>query len=276
MTGMKSIFFTLVLTVLNVSLATGQEIARHSLEETHSLLDSPRHQEWVRVRHGDREVVAFLVYPEVDHKAKSVIVIHENRGLNDWVRTVADRLAEAGYIAIAPDLLSGMGPGGGRTSDFADSDAAREGIYKLDPTQVTADLTAVVDFVRMLPAANGVVAVAGFCWGGAQTFRFATNEDDLDAAFVFYGTAPADSAGLARISAPVYGFYGGNDARVNATIEPTQRLLDKMAKTYEPVVYEGAGHGFMRRGEAGDASDADRMAMQTAWERWLTLLAGGS
>jgi carboxymethylenebutenolidase len=165
-----------------------------------------------------------------------------------------------------------MGPDGGKTSDFADSDAAREALYKLEPNQVTADLRAVANYVKALPAANGTLTVAGFCWGGSQTFRFATNEPDLDAAFVFYGSGPDAAIDLARIEAPVYGFYGGNDERVNATIPDTESLMAAADKTYEPVIYDGAGHGFMRAGEEPDATDANRQAREDAWARWLDLL----
>jgi len=237
------------------------------------LEDSPRHQEWVEVKHGERTVHAYLVYPEVSHKAAAVVVIHENRGLTDWVRSVADQLAEAGYIAIAPDLLSGMAPGGGKTNDFESGDAAREGIGKLPPDQVTADLNAVADYVAKLPAANGKVAVGGFCWGGAQTFRFATNRENLAAAFVFYGTGPSDAAAVARIKAPVYGFYGGADARVNATIPTSEELMKAAGKTYEPVIYDGAGHGFMRSGEGPDAAAENKKAREEGWARWKSLLA---
>jgi carboxymethylenebutenolidase len=236
------------------------------------LENSPRHQEWVAVKHGNRIVHSFLVFPEVSGKASAVVVIHENRGLTDWVRSVADQLAEAGYIAIAPDLLSGMAPGGGKTSDFPSGDAAREGISSLPPDQVTADLNAVCDYVAKLPASNGKVAVAGFCWGGSQTFRFATNRGDLAAAFVFYGTGPDGKEAIAKIKSPVYGFYGGNDARVNATVPQSAELMKEAGKTYEPVTYEGAGHGFMRAGEEAGASEAKRKAREEGWSRWKALL----
>ena len=126
--------------------------------------------------------------------------------------------------------------------------------------------------MRALPACNGTVAVAGFCWGGAQSFRFATARDDLAAAFVFYGTAPDDEAALARIRGPVYGFYGGNDARVNATLPKTEERMRAVGRTFEPVIYPGAGHGFMRSGEAPDADAANRAARDAAWGRWLELL----
>jgi carboxymethylenebutenolidase len=251
---------------LGVSSAAAQDAASARLEK------SPRHHEWVAVKHGDRTVHAFLVFPEVSGKAPAVVVIHENRGLTDWVRSVADQLAEAGYIAIAPDLLSGTAPGGGKTSDYPNGDAAREGIYKLAPDQVTADLNAVADYVAKLPAANGKVAVGGFCWGGAQTFRLATNRPSLAGAFVFYGTGPEGKDDIARIKAPVYGFYGGSDARVDATIPTSAALMKEAGKTYEPVTYEGAGHGFMRAGEEPDASEANRKAREEAWARWKALL----
>ncbi len=251
---------------LAVSSACAQDASKERLEK------SPRHHEWVAVKQGDRTVHSYLVFPESKGKASAVVVIHENRGLTDWVRSVADQLAEAGYIAIAPDLLSGTAPGGGKTSDFLSSDAAREGISKLPPDQVTADLNAVADYVAKLPASTGKVAVGGFCWGGAQTFRFATNRSGIAGAFVFYGTGPDSKDAIARIKAPVYGFYGGDDARVNATIPTSAALMKEAGKTYEPVTYEGAGHGFMRSGEEPTATEANRKARDEGWARWKALL----
>ena len=242
-----------------------QDFALQRLEK------SPRHHEWVTVKNGERVVHSFLVFPEVKDKATAVVVIHENRGLTDWVRSIADQLAEAGYIAIAPDLLSGMAPNGGKTSDFPSGDAAREAISKVAPEQANADLNVVADYVAKLPAANGKIAVAGFCWGGRQSFRFATYRADLKAAFVFYGSA-ADSSDIAKIKCPVYGFYGGNDARVNATIPKTTELMKQMDKRYEPVTYEGAGHGFMRAGEEPNAEVANKKARDDGWVRWKALL----
>src|SRR5258705_9327866 len=154
------------------------------------LAKSSRHQEWVKVKNGNREVNSFVDYPEVKKKATAVVVIHEIFGMSDWVQQLTDELAEAGYIAIAPDLLSGMGPKGGGTSDF-DANSVRQAIGALPPDQITSDLNAVADYVSKLPAANGKVAVTGYCWGGSQSFRFATSRPSLKAAFVFYGTAPS-------------------------------------------------------------------------------------
>lgn len=233
---------------------------------------SPRHQEWVNVKNGTRTVNSFLVYPEVKTKATAVIVIHEIFGMSDWVRSLTDQLAEAGYIAIAPDLLSGMGPKGGGSSEF-DRSGIGQAIRDLPADQITADLNAVADYVAKLPACNGKVAVCGFCYGGSQSFRFATNRPGLKAAFVFYGTGPDSAEAIAKIKCPVYGFYGGNDARVGQTIPKSQELMKAAGKTYEPVTYEGAGHGFMRAGEdPGDKVEANKKARDEAWARWKDLL----
>jgi carboxymethylenebutenolidase len=259
---------SLVISLAVIRQAAAQDFALKILNE------SPRHHEWVAVPQVDRQVHSFVVYPEVQGKALAVVIIHENRGLTDWVRRVPDRVAAAGYIAIAPDLLSGTGPGGGKTSDFTDSDAARQGIYKLCPEQVMADLNAATDCVTALPAANGKVAVAGFCWGGSQTFRFATDRAVLSTSFVFYGTGPEDKAAIRRITAPVYGFYGGDDARVNKTLSISTKLMKEAGKTYETVTYDGAGHAFMHRGEDKDPKETNTKAMKQAWTRWLDLLKG--
>ncbi|HVE70163.1 MAG TPA: dienelactone hydrolase family protein [Thermoanaerobaculia bacterium] len=233
---------------------------------------TPRHDEWVTIDSGGRTLHAYVVYPQSSKKAGAVMVLHENRGLTDWVRTVADKLAEKGYLAIAPDLLSGAAPNGGRTSDFPTSDAAREAISKLPREQVLADLAATANYVRTLPSANGKLAVAGFCWGGGRTWDAANTIDNVAVAFPFYGTGPSTDEGVTGIEAPVYGFYGGADARVNSTIEPTRALMDKHGKKFEPVIYEGAGHAFMRLGEEASPSQENRTARDAAWVRWLTLL----
>ncbi len=264
--SMRTVFFFVMALALSAVSAPAQD---HVIQR---LKQSTRHQEWVAVVHGDRTVHSFLVFPEVKDKATAVVVIHENTGLTDWVLGVADQLAEAGYIAIAPDLLSGMGPNGGRTTDFPNPNAAREAISRLPPSQVTADLNAVADHVAKLSASNGKVAVAGFCWGGSESFRFATNRPNLVAAYVFYGTGPTDKEAIQRIEAPVYGFYGGNDARVTGTVPATAQLMKEAGKTFEPVTYEGAGHGFMRTGEDPNASGANRNARDAAWQRWKDLL----
>jgi carboxymethylenebutenolidase len=231
---------------------------------------SPRHSEWVTVKHDGRSVETLVVYPESKEKRPVVLVIHEIFGLSDWAQELADEVAAAGYIAVAPDLLSGMAPNGGRTKDFATG--VTEAVSKLNPDQVTADLNAAADYGLKLPAWDGKLYVTGFCWGGGQTFRFATNRADLSAAFVFYGPPP-DAEAMLRIKAPIYGFYAGNDARIDATIPSTIAAMKAAGKTYDPVTYEGAGHGFMRAGEAPDASEANKKAREDSWKRWKTFLA---
>jgi carboxymethylenebutenolidase len=313
---MKTIISLIAGLLIFSGCARGQDMGGHHHTPTASPADaietqdwakqrlakSPRHQEWVKVKNGAREVNSFVVYPEVKNKATAVVVIHEIFGMSDWVQSLTDQLAEAGYIAIAPDLLSGMGPNGGGTSSL-DHNGVGQAIRDLPPDQITADLNAVADYVSKLPAANGKVVVTGYCWGGSQSFRFATNRPSLKAAFVFYGSEPAgsdnapDKAALAKITAPVYGFYAGNDARINATIPATTAAMAELKKTYDPVTYEGAGHGFMRAGdapeptaptptgnkEADDKAAADypkaltaykgnKKARDEAWARWKKVL----
>ena len=204
---------------------------------------SPRHHEYVTLTHGSRKLQAFVVYPEVKTKAPVVILIHEIFGLTDWAKEMADELAAQGFIVVAPDLLSGFGPNGGGSSEFASQDATVKAVSGLDPDGVMADLDAAADYGKQIPAGNGKIAVTGFCWGGGKSFAFAAHRKDLSAAFVFYGPGPAD---VTTITAPVYGFYAGNDARIGATIPATTAAMKAAGKKYEPVTYEGAGHGFMR------------------------------
>jgi len=258
-------YFSLVLVLLAAQAVSAQDWAKAALES------SPRHREWVTIKHGDRSLETFVAYPESKDKTPVVVVIHEIFGMTDWVQELADEIAAAGYIAVAPDLLSGMGPNGGRSSAF-DQSKAMEAVSHLDADQVTADLLAAADYGKKLPASNGKLFVVGFCWGGGQSFRFATNRPDLSAAFVFYGPPP-DKDAMARIHAPVYAFYAGNDARIDATIPDATSGMKAAGKAYEPITYDGAGHGFMRAGEAPDANDANKKARSDSWVRLKDLLA---
>jgi carboxymethylenebutenolidase len=240
-----------------------QDWAKAALEK------SPRHREYVALKHGDRTVQAFVVYPEVSHKAPVVVMIHEIFGLSDWAKEMADELAAQGFIVIAPDLLSGAGPNGGGTEAFPAQDAVTRAVSGLSADQVTADLNAAADYGKKIPSANGKLFVAGFCWGGGKSFDFATRRHDLSAAFVFYGTPPPD---VAAITAPVYGFYAGNDARVTATVPDTIAAMKAAGKKYDPVTYDGAGHGFMRAGEAPDATPANKAARDQGFQRLVDLI----
>jgi carboxymethylenebutenolidase len=220
-----------------------QDWAKAELEK------SPRHREYVTVEHDGRKVTTFVVYPEIKGKAPVVVLIHEIFGESDWFKLQADEIAAKGFIVLAPDLLSGMGPNGGGTDALGGQDAVTKAVMTLPADQVTADLDAVSDYGKKLPAADGKLAVAGFCWGGGKSFAYATHRQDLSGAFVFYGTPPP-AAAMASIKAPVYGFYGEMDARVDATIPQATVDMKAAGKFYEPVTYTGAGHGFMRAGQA--------------------------
>lgn len=264
---MKKLILLFVSFLITAGLAA-QDFAIQQLE------NSPRHHEWVPVEYDGRTVYSFVAYPEVSEQSNAVIVIHENRGLNDWARSFTDQLAEAGYIAIAPDLLSEFSDEYRRTSDFPTSDAARDALYQLDSNQITADLNAVKEYIRHDDATTGTVVVAGFCWGGSQTFRFATNSSDFDAALMFYGSAPTDPEAIQNISVPVHAFYGENDQRINAGIPAIEELMNQYNKTFEYKIYEGAGHGFMRTGDDPNGSEANITARNEAWDRVKEILFG--
>ena len=225
---------------------------------------SSRHGEWVEYKSGERTIKAFVVYPERKEKAPVVVVIHEIFGLTDWVRSVCDQLAEAGVIAIAPDLLSGQ--------VILDVDGARKAIAALPKEQVKADLDATCEHALKLPAASGSLAVSGFCWGGGWTFGYATVNPKLKAAYSFYGPAVDKAEDAAKIACPVYGFYAENDARVNATIPKAEELMKAAGKKYDPFTYKGAGHGFMRDGDSPTGTPENKKAREDAWARWKTLL----
>jgi carboxymethylenebutenolidase len=259
---------SLFASVLILPLATvpiqAQDWAKARLEA------SPRHHEYITLNHGSRTLQAFVVYPEVKDKVPVVILIHEIFGLTDWAKEMADELAGQGFIVIAPDLLSGFGPNGGGSSEFPSQDAAVKAVSALDPNVVNADLDAAADYAKHIPAANGRVSSVGFCWGGGKSFAFAAHRKDLSAAFVFYGPTPSD---VSTIVAPVYAFYAGNDARISATIPATVAAMKTAGKKYEPVTYDGAGHGFMRAGEdPTNAVPGNKTAREQAFSRLVTLL----
>ncbi len=247
-----------------------QQWAKAKLEQ------SGRHREYVTLTHDGRNVNTFVVYPEIKDKAPVVLLVHEIFGLSDWMKLEADELAAKGYIVVVPDLVSGVGPNGGGTDAlFATSgstDPVVKAVTSQSDTQVMADLDAAADYGKKLPSASGKLLVAGFCWGGGKTFAFATHRSDLSAAFVFYGPPPP-AADMAKINAPTYGFYAGNDARIGATLPQTVTDMKTAGKRYEPVTYDGAGHGFMRAGQAPDAKPADQKAWTEATERLLKAMA---
>ena len=254
--------------LLIVSVAA---LSAHAQDWAKARLDaSPRHHEYVKLTHGSRTVEAFVVYPEVKTKVPVVILIHEIFGLTDWAKEMADELAAQGFIVVAPDLLSGFGPNGGGSSAFPSQDATIKAVSGLDPDVVNADLDAAADYAKKIPAGNGKIAVVGFCWGGGKSFAFAAHRKDLSAAFVFYGPGPAD---VTTITAPVYGFYAGNDSRIGATIPATTAAMKAAGKKYEPITYDGAGHGFMRAGEdPSNTVPGNKTAREQGFARLVSLL----
>ncbi len=241
----------------------GEPDAKARLDKT------PRHGEFVDIPvPSGKPLRSFVVYPERKEKAPVVIVIHEIYGLTDWIRGVADQLAADGFIAIAPDLISGMGPNGGGTESIASRDDVVKLIRGLKPEQVTSMLNAVRDYGTKIPASNGKTATIGFCWGGMQSFAYATNQPELSAAVVYYGASPSDAAAYEKIKAPVQGHYGTDDARVNATIPTAQENMKKLGKKYEANMYEGGKHGFLR----AQADPLNTKPAQDAWPKTIAFL----
>jgi len=237
------------------SLPPDEEGARTRLDA------SPRHGEWIEYDAGGGDMVrAWVTYPERADAAPVVIVIHEIFGLTDWIRGVADQLSADGFIAVAPDLLTGHGPGGGGTESM-DQQQAVAAIRTLDRADVNRRLRAAASYGTGLPAASDRVGSVGYCWGGTSSFMFAIDHADLDAAVVYYGGSPEE--GFEQVQAPILGLYGGNDNRVNATIPRAEQALRALGKTFQPHVFEGAGHGFLRAQSGQDGANA--RATEEAW-----------
>jgi len=232
---------------------------------------SPRHSEWVKipVPGSETKLDSFIVYPERGDKAPVVIVIMEIYGLTDWIRAVTDNLAREGFIAVAPDLLSGRGPGGGGTGAFPGRDDVVKAVSGLSSADVTSMLNAVKDYAAALPAATEKFATAGFCWGGGKSFSYTTAQPKLSAGVVYYGVSPPVEE-LDSIVAPVLGLYGENDARVVSTIKPAEEKMQKLGKTFVTHTYKGAGHGFLRAQEGMEGANLE--AAKQAWPTTIEFL----
>ena len=265
--------------VLHSATLLGQEEAPSRIEnlppgekEARAVLDkSRRHGEWVDVSYDDNKVPirSWIVFPERNDKAPVIIIIHEIFGVSDWIRSVADQFAKEGFIAIAPDLISGFGPNGGGSESISSRDSVVLLIRNLSAEETYKRLNAVRAYAIKLPAANGKYATLGFCWGGGRSFGYACVQSDLSAAIVYYGTSP-DAKELATLNAPVLGLYGGDDARVGATIEPASIEIKRLGKIFEHESYEGAGHGFLRAQDGRNG--ANLRATEKAWPRMLEFL----
>lgn len=227
------------------------------------LAGSPRHGEYVMIRTGPADSVrAWVVYPQRSDKAPVVVVVHEIYGLSTWIRGVADQLAADGFIAIAPDLLTGKAtPAAG--SDTLTQTVAVSLIRTLQTADVQRQLAAVGQYGMALPAAAKRYGIVGFCWGGGTSFQHAvTNPSGLGASVVYYGTSPA-LASLASVHVPVLGLYGGEDARVDATVPPADSALRALGRRFETHTFLGAGHGFLRQQDAQQG--ANLAAAREAW-----------
>lgn len=252
-------------TLQAANLPPKEQDAKAALEK------SPRHGEWVEIAvpGSNTPLKAWVVYPEVKDKAPVLIVIQEIFGMTDWIRSVADQAAAEGFIAIAPDLLSGKGPNGGGTESFADRSAVTRAVGQLDKKMVVAQLNACRDYGMKLPSSNGKTACVGYCWGGGTSFYFATQQPGLSAAAVYYGTPPT-KPDMANIKCPVMGFYGGNDNRVTSTVKPTEANMKELGKEYSANIYDGAGHGFLRQQDGQNG--ANMKAAEDAWPKMIAFL----
>lgn len=231
------------------------------------LSQSPRHGEWVMVKVGNDSVRAWVVYPQVSTKAPVVVVVHEIFGLSNWVRAVADQFAADGFIAIAPDLLTGR-----IAPNLSDSALKAQGpalIRTLDAADIQRKLDAVAQYAMALPSAEKKYGIVGFCWGGGISFAHAAHagsSPQLGASVVYYGTPPATDQ-LANVHAPVLGLYGGTDARIALTVPGTDSAMKALGRTYEHTIFPGAAHGFLRAQtqEDGSIMQANLDATKQAW-----------
>jgi carboxymethylenebutenolidase len=242
------------------SSATGNSLPAGATTVSARLLSSPRHGEWVVIRTGPSDSVrAWVVYPERATRAPVVVVVHEIFGLSTWVRGVADQLAADGYIAIAPDLVTGKGALEGDTLPYSIATAAIRGLVVDD---VQRQLAAVGAFGMALPAALPRYGIVGFCWGGGTSFEHAVRSSaGLSGAVVYYGASP-DTTRLSQIAVPVLGLYAGDDERINARVPATDSIMKRLGKSYDVHIFPGAGHGFLR---AQDGREANATAARAAW-----------
>jgi len=241
--------------------ATGTALPGSAATVAARLQSSPRHGEWAMIRTAQGDSVrAWVVYPERATNAPVVLVVHEIFGLSAWMRGVADQMAAAGFIAIAPDLLTGKAE---LVGDSLPSSVATSVIRTLRPDDIHRQLEAVARYGMNLPAAAKRYGIVGFCWGGATSFAHAVRSPaGLGAAVVYYGASP-DTTELARVGVPVLGLYAGDDQRINARIPATDSVMKRLGKSFEAHFFDGAGHGFLRQQEGREG--ANQRASDAAW-----------
>ncbi len=229
--------------------------------------NSKLHKEFVDIPFGSSKLHTWVEYPEGDGKAPIVVVMQHGPGMDDWQRALADQLALQGFIAIAADLHSGLGPNGGNYDSFQGTDDVMRANARLTADDMFNRYKAARDWGMKLPRANGKSASIGFCMGGGNSFRFASEIPELNAAVVFYGT-PANQEMLAKIKAPVLAFYGDDDARVTATMAPTEAAMKAAGKSFEAHSYPHGTHGFLEYQDLG----GNPAATSDSWARTIAFL----
>ncbi len=225
--------------------------------------DLELHTEDITYPAGDVTMKAYLAKPKKEGKYGAVIIIHENRGLNDHIRDVARRAAKAGFIAIAPDALSAAG------GTPTDQDQARQLFSQIDAKQNLINFSKGFDYLKSRKDCNGFTGCVGFCWGGALVNQLAVNVPDLKAAVAFYGRQ-ADVADVPKIKAALQLHYAGLDERINAGIPAYEEALKKNNIKYELYLYEGVNHAFHNDTSGARYNEA---AAKLAWKRTLDFWA---
>ena len=254
----------------SIQIALGEkrpDLPAHIYTARSTLANSKLRKEWAEIPVGEVMVRTWVEYPEGNGKAGVVVVMQHGTGLDDWMRSVADQIAHEGFIAVAPDIWSGTGPNGGGRDSFQFDDDAMKAAARIGPAETQRRYKAAWEWAMKLPRANGKSGTIGFCAGGGNSFQFAGEVPGVSAAVVFYGTPPTEEV-MARIKAPVLGFYGENDARVTSTVEPTIAAMKRFGKSFEPHIYPKTTHSFVLFQDIA----ANQEALKDAWPRAMTFL----
>ena len=225
---------------------------------------SLRHQ-WVDIPMGSTKLHTWIHYPQGDGKVPVVLLMHYDAGLDDLQRSLADQIAYEGFLVVAPDLTSGFGPNGGDFESFQFPDEALRAVLKISAAEAMRRYKAAYEYAVKLPRSSGKVASFGCSLGGTYSFRFAAEVPALKAAVVFYGSAP-DEAAMAKIRAPVAGFYGEDEPNLTTTVERTSASMRKLGRAYEPHIYPGATQLFLSYQVEGRNGDAIAQAWPAAME----------
>ena len=265
------------LLILPVDAAPQTPLPASGATANERLAASTRQAEWVTIPVGEDSVRGWVVYPERRENAPVVVAVHDNRGMSNWIRGVADQLAADGFIAIAPDLLS-MLPVPRRPDGESDPEGVSAMIGRVDQATRDRYIQAFGEWGTRLPGASSRYGIVGFCWGGSTVFAHAVAAPaSLGAVVVYYGSSPAPEQ-LSSVRAPILGLYGEDDARVNATVPAAAAALRADGRTFDAHMFTGAGHGFTRSQE--DRDGANLAAVQQAWPltvAWFrTHLGGGA